>query len=207
VKPPRPSRTSEDKRAARASKQLRRRRNPDGAFTTFRMSELYRYFNWRYGAAPLPDDDDGRDSIRLVFQVLSTTTSPGHRMVDVARIWAPWLPADELAALVADVVAHPRRFKADTIAVRLGITKQIRDELDLRTIGACDETAEQRKIRRVEAQRLTNEQKRRAAGALTRAQIRERCKNRPLPWRDDGVDRSTWYRRKKRAALALKAAA
>ena len=151
MKPPRPSRTSEDKRAARASKQLRRRRNPEGGFTTFRMSELYTYFNWRYGAAPLPDDDDGRDSIKLVFQVLSTTTSPEHRMVDVARIWAPWLPADELAALVADVVAHPRRFKAGTIAARLGITAAIRKLLDLRTIGAVDESAEQRKIRRIEA--------------------------------------------------------
>ena len=37
--------------------------------------------------------------------------------------------------------------------------------MDLRTIGAIDETAEQRKARRIETQRLIAEQKRRARGA------------------------------------------
>jgi hypothetical protein len=169
------------------------------------MAELYRYFNKRFGAAPLPDDDDGRDSIKLVFQVLSTTNDAARRMYSVAGTWAPWMPADELAAMVDDVVANPRRFKADTIAGRLGITKAIRDELDLRTIGAIDETAEQRKERRRETQRLIAQQKRRDAGALTRAETRQRCTNRKKPWRDDGIDRSTWYRRRKRAALAAAA--
>jgi hypothetical protein len=54
VKPPRPTRTNEDIRAARAAKRIRRGRNPWGAFIAFRMAELYRYFNKRYGAAPLP---------------------------------------------------------------------------------------------------------------------------------------------------------
>jgi hypothetical protein len=49
------------------------------------------------------------------------------------------MPADELASLIADVTANPRRFKADTVAARLGITAEIRTRLDLRTIGAIDE--------------------------------------------------------------------
>jgi hypothetical protein len=60
-------------------------------------------------------------------------------MAGVARTWAPWMPADELASLIADVTANPRRFKADTVAARLGITAEIRTRLDLRTIGAIDE--------------------------------------------------------------------
>jgi hypothetical protein len=34
---------------------------------------------------------------------------------------------------------------------------------------------------------------------LTRQEIRLRCAMRPMPWRDLGVDRSTWYRRRQRA--------
>jgi hypothetical protein len=37
---------------------------------------------------------------------------------------------------------------------------------------------------------------------LTRTEIRLRCVLAPRPWRDAGVDRSTWYRRRKRAQQA-----
>jgi hypothetical protein len=37
---------------------------------------------------------------------------------------------------------------------------------------------------------------------LNRAEIRLRSAMKPLPWRDAGCDRSTWYRRKKRALTA-----
>jgi hypothetical protein len=41
---------------------------------------------------------------------------------------------------------------------------------------------------------------------LTRAEIRLRCMTQPRPWRDIGCDRSTWYRRRKRALLAAQTA-
>jgi hypothetical protein len=175
------------------------RRNPGGAFITFRMAELFRYFNHLYGAAPLPNDDAGRDDIKLMFQVLSTTTSPDHRMVDVARTWAPWLPEGELAALVADVVEHPRRFKADTIAVRLGITDDIRILLDLRTIGAIDRPAKQRKADREERARLAKEQKRRSAKIPSLAEMRV-SRQKKQPWQAAGISRATWYRRRQQVA-------
>jgi hypothetical protein len=196
---PRPSRTNEDIRAARALKRIRHGRNPWGAFIAFRMAELYRYFNKRFGAAPLPDDDDGRDSIKLVFQVLSTTNDAARRMYSVAGTWAPWLPADDLAALVDDVVAHPRRFKADTIAERLGITNEIRIKLDLRTIGAVDRPAKQRKADREERARLAKEQKRRAADIPSLAEVRA-ARQKKQPWQAAGISRSTWYRRRPQAA-------
>jgi hypothetical protein len=123
--------------AERAEARKKRRRwSASVVFVTIRMAELFRVFVHSYGGAGLPDDDAGRDDLKLMFQVLSTTHDAAHRMYSVARAWAPWMPADELAALVADVAAHPRRFKADTIAARLGITAEIRALLDLRTIGA-----------------------------------------------------------------------
>lgn len=187
------------RRQERADARKRRRRFAGPAIVTFRMAELFRVFCHLYGGAPLPDDDDGRDSIKLVFQVLSTTGNAAGRMVDVARTWAPWLPPDELEALVADVVARPRRFKADTIAARLGITAAIREQLALRTIGAIDKPAEQRAAERREQQRQAKEQKRRAAGVPTIADARA-IRARKTPWIAAGVSRSTWYRQRQRAA-------
>jgi hypothetical protein len=38
---------------------------------------------------------------------------------------------------------------------------------------------------------------------LNRGEIRMRCASAPAPWRDAGCDRSTWYRRKRRAAVKV----
>jgi hypothetical protein len=196
---PRSRPTREDQAASRAHRRGQARRSTGGpSIVTLRMAELYRVFNHRYGGAPLPDDDSGRDDLRVAFQTLSTSGKAAERMAGVARTWAPWMPADELTSLIADAVANPRRFKADTIAARLGITMEIRTLLNLRTIGATDVTAEQRKEDRREAARLAKEHERRAAGKLTVAQIRARCAAKPRPWRDAGIDRSTWYRQRQR---------
>jgi hypothetical protein len=129
------------------------------------MAELFRVFGRVYGCAQLPDDDAGRDDLRLAFQSLSTSGKAAQRMASVARTWAPWMPADELASLIADTVANPRRFKADTVAARLGITAKLRTLLSLRTIGAIDKPLEQRRKERREMQRLAKQHKRRADGA------------------------------------------
>jgi hypothetical protein len=186
---------------AEARKRRQRRRYTGPALVTLRMAELFCYFNssYGYGGAPLPDDDAGRDDLKLAFQVLSTTQDAAGRMVSVARVWAPWYPADELAALVADVAAHPRRFKADTIAARLGITAEIRTALELRTIGAIDKPAEVRAAERREQQRLAKVKKRRAAGIPTIAEARA-ARTRKEPWVEAGIPRSTWYRRRQQAA-------
>lgn len=187
------------RRQERAEIRKKRRRFTGPAIVTLRMAELFRVFVRYYGSAPLPDDDDGRDSLKLAFQVLSTTGGAGNRMVDIARIWAPWMAVAELDALVADVVAHPRRFKADTVAARLGMTDEIRTLLKLRTIGAIDKTAQQRAAERKEKQRLAKEQKRRAAGIPTIAETRA-ARARREPWIAAGIPRSTWYRRRRVAA-------
>jgi hypothetical protein len=177
----------------------KRRRFTTPALVTFRMAELYRYFNWRYGAAPLPDDDDGRDSLKLAFQIISTTHDAPRRMVNIAQTWAPWLAGLELDQLLDDVAGHPRRFKADTVAARLGITAEIRSLLDLRTIGAIDKPAAVRAAERQEQQRLAKEQKRRAAGVVTIAEARAKRTGKK-PWRKAGISRATWYRRRQQAA-------
>jgi hypothetical protein len=163
------------------------------------MAELFDYFNWLYGKAPLPDDDAGRDDLKLMFQVLSTTRDAARRMVDVARTWAPWFPPDELEALVADVVAHPRRFKADTVAARLGLTAAVRALLKIKTIGAIDQSAEDRAEARRLRKLLDKQQQRQAAGARRRAQYETQSVQQQQPWQALGVSRRTWYRRNRTA--------
>jgi hypothetical protein len=41
---------------------------------------------------------------------------------------------------------------------------------------------------------------------LTRLEIRIRCVTAPRPWHDAGIDRSTFYRRQKRALLSTQTA-
>jgi hypothetical protein len=182
-----------------ARKRRQRRRFTGPAIVTLRMAEIFRVFCHRYGSAPLPDDDAGREDIRLAFQVLSACHDAASRMFSVARVWAPWLPADELAALVDDIAARARRFKADTVAARMGITDALRKELKLKTIGAIDKPAEVRAAERREQQRLAKEQKRRAAGIPTLAEMRA-TPARKKPWIEAGIPRSTWYRRRQQAA-------
>jgi hypothetical protein len=197
---PRSRPTREDQAAARANRRDKARKSTGAALiVTLRMAEIYRVLEDRHGGQPLPDDDAGRDDIRLLFQTLSTSGLAAERMANMASTWAPWMPADELTSLIADAAANPRRFKADTVAARLGITTEIRTRLGLRTIGAIDETAEQRKQKRREKQRLAAERKRRAAGILTIAEARKISASRK-PWRNAGISRATWYRQRQRAA-------
>ena len=192
---PRSRPTAEDQRKSRANRRDKARRSfrTSVSFVTLRMAELYRVFERFYRGELLPHDDDGRDSLKLAFQVLSTTGNAATRMAAIATTWAPWIPPDELAGLIAEVVANPRRFKADTIAARLGITAAIRAELNLRTIGAIDFPIEQRRTHRREMQRLAREQKRRAAGIVPIKQARA-SRASPKPWLAAGMSRSSWYR-------------
>jgi hypothetical protein len=194
---PRSRPTREDQAASRAHRRDRARKSFGApAIVTLRMAELFRVFSHVYGGAQLPDDDAGRDDLRLAFQSLSTSSKAAERMDSVARSWAPWMPANELASLIDDTVANPRRFKADTVAARLGITAELRTLLSLRTIGAIDKPVEQRRKERREMQRLAKQHKRRAAGALPIEQARMNRAGRK-PWLAAGVSRATWYRRQK----------
>jgi hypothetical protein len=75
-----PSYPDQVRRQERAEARKRRRRFITPVIVTFRMAELFKVFCYVYGGAPLPDDDDGRDSMKLVFQVLSTTSRADLRM-------------------------------------------------------------------------------------------------------------------------------
>jgi len=65
-----------------AARKKKARPIPRPALMTFRMAELFDYFNSPYGCggAPLPDDDAGRGRHQLMVQVLSTSHDAASRM-------------------------------------------------------------------------------------------------------------------------------
>jgi hypothetical protein len=185
--------------AERAEIRRRYRRSPVG-IAALRVAELEREFGDRYGGEILPDDDAGRDDVKIMLDHLARRTGDVEQRM---ALWldsrAPWCTGEERMALIARIIAKPLRYHADTLARKIGLTAERRARLKIRTIGAVDETTEQRKEKRRERQRLAKERKRRAAGVLTIAEARM-IRARREPWRTAGISRATWYRRRQKAA-------
>lgn len=113
-------------------------------------------------------------------------------------MWPPWMSAAEARELAEEVIARPREWKADDLAAELGVTMALRDALHLRTIGAIDCNARQRKRLRRKRDAAAKAAKRLAAGARPHAESTERTR----PWEAEGISRVTYYRRRKAAREA-----
>ncbi len=164
------------------SERRRKGRGARGRFSMagLRCAELERLFAARYGHE-LPDDDAGRADVVIMLHHLARCAA--H---------APWLAAAaELEAMLDDVIEKPRRWRADILAERLGLTAAERRRLRITSIGAIDQSKAERLADRKQRKRLASRERRRAQGARQRDAI-------PLtisqPWRSAGVSRSTWYR-------------
>lgn len=165
-------------------------------FVTLRVAHLRRWFLERYASSGgvLPDDADGRLCLRLQLDHLANTVEPRRRMIGCANTWAPWMHNDEREALVDQVLARPRRYRADTLARLLSVTDADRRRLKLWTIGAIDRTAEQRKQDRRTRSRDAKEAQRRADGVKPRILYLTELLARPKPWASAGMSRASWYR-------------
>lgn len=101
------------------------------------------------------------------------------------------LPPDEVLAIVTN--ARMRSWKADELAKFLAVTKEIRDQLQLRTIGATDFNKRQR----------IADRKRKARLRMRAVRARQQAgKSRPIsvaeskPWELENISRASWYRRR-----------
>src|SRR5690606_16550757 len=91
---------------------------------------------------------------------------------------------------------HYRPISQDALANMLNLKDEERTRLRIRTIGACDVTAAQRRKRqkgkkRV-ADRLAKQKARRAAGMLPRADYLAASHSQTKPWEHFGCSRRTW---------------
>jgi hypothetical protein len=166
-----------------------------------RVAELQKLFAHLYGdgsseAYVLPDDDAGRDNAFIMICHLALCpVAPRWRRLNWLKAHAPWMPAREQMKLLNRRVLT---FKADTLALRLGVTFAMRQRLGFRTIGAYDVTRTMRDIwvarEQREKDRTSSEARRRKAGAKSRAQYLAESDSRRKPWLAFGWSRRTWHR-------------
>jgi hypothetical protein len=104
------------------------------------------------------------------------------------------MTGSDLEALIEDTLKQPRRWRADRLAWRLGLTIADRDALGITTIGAVDMEANKRIGRRREKNRAAEAAKRRARGVCPRQKYEAGSISREKPWEALGISRATWYR-------------
>lgn len=163
-----------------------------------RLREVEAILEDNYGGKQLPNDDAGRADLFIVAQHIYGLGGDVVRHVkDFAAMWASWLSPAEARTLIEEVIARPRKWKADSLAKEMGVTKEQRDRLlgGLTTIGAIDCTAKQRKRLRRKRRAGDCAARRLADGAKPHAESAEQTK----PWEAAGMSRRTWYRHRKMA--------
>lgn len=184
-----------ERREARNRKAWKR---PIG-IAALRVAELDREFTDRYGGMVLPDDDSARDDIEIMLHHLARRSrEPQRKIPQWLGARAPWLTGDERDTMVAKVLANPLRFRADTLAARIGLTAERRARLKIRTIGAIDQTAAERKEARRRGSIERKRAKRRAAGIPQRPEQSGQSITARAPWEAAGICRRTWFRRRAR---------
>jgi hypothetical protein len=159
-----------------------------------RANEIAALVRHRHGR--LPDTDD-----RCIYLEAAAHHLGDDDLAFALENWArrlgAVLPSEEINALVQQVQASPRRFRADPLAKWLKVTYRERTKLKLTTIGCIDVTRAQRTRLRKERQRLRQEARRRARGAMSRAEYRANSISQQKPWQATGESRATWYRHRR----------
>jgi hypothetical protein len=169
------------------------------SMAALRVADIARLFADRYGAG-LPDDDAGRDDVRIMVHHLALMSGDQvKRITSWIASRAPWMAPDAAQHLIEQAIAKPLRWRADKLAVRLNLTAADRSRLGIKTIGACDLTKAEREAARKARKRQTERKGRRAKGVKPRAEYLATSAERAKPWLAEGISRRTWYRRQRAA--------
>jgi hypothetical protein len=162
-----PDKVRKQERAEIRKRYERRRKGPPvlGPPASVRVAEIGRVLIDRWGET-LPHDDAGADDAFIMCHHLARRAGdPVVRMQDWLDQRAPWMPPADRQALIERVLARPLRWKADTLAKRLGPSAAVRTRLKIKSIGAIDQTSAER----AEIRRLTKIEYKRNRRAARRA--------------------------------------
>lgn len=162
------------------------------------LSKLARFWHPDgHGDYVLPDTPNGR------YLAIALITHRRHHpnlmqwLIQFSCERAPWLEPDEID------VARLRPHKADILGRLLQLTASDRAELSITTIGACDQTREQRAALRKAKKQEQQRSRRRTAGSMPREEYEAKSLSRLTPWKAEGISRSTWYRRQRAIETSL----
>jgi hypothetical protein len=173
---------------------LQPRQRGEIALATLRLAEIERLLAYRYGSA-LPDDDSGRDDLRIVADhIMLKRGEVAEHIAGWARLWAPWLSSEELAAVIERAADDsPQLYSKVRLGIRLGLTKAERDLLHITTFRYPGQTDEVMAEERREKDRLRKAARRAEARAGKPPSERS-----TEPWRALGISRRTYYRNKRK---------
>ena len=167
------------------------------SLATIRVNELTKLFRARHGYQ-LPNTTAGRDHAAIMCSHLAECAqSPARRIDNWLSLWCPWLTVGEAAAIRAECIDSPKRWKAKTLGFRLRLTDTDRTTLGIRTIAAVDITPEAQTQRRKDKARLRAQQWRAKHRKQTRAQYLASIKATTKPWLELGISRAAWYSRQR----------
>ncbi|WP_323011186.1 hypothetical protein [Paracoccus sp. (in: a-proteobacteria)] len=161
-------------------------------FERLRIGEINKIIRFRHGGPVLTDDG-------IIYLEASA-----HHFQDAAQAvrWAAkWCPSLSEETVMAAL--HGRLngvgISADRLALNLRVSVAERQALDLRTIGAIGQTADDRRSIRRERDRLNKEAARQAARSEQPAKTKLKDAR---PWEALGISRATYFRRRKVASPA-----
>ena len=159
-----------------------------------REAEIGRLFEHRYGGESymLPDDDAGRDDALLMVHHQVKLAHGRARAWNWLAMCCPWMNGDEAKHIIARACAQDWSFEADRLAERLGLTFDLRNGLEITTIGSVDVGKAGRKKVRGAKDRKYQAAKRLASGATPRKLSISQLE----PWinRPEPMSRPEWYR-------------
>ena len=114
-----------------------------------RLSELTRWLDDTYGAGVELDPNAQSIKIARIFAhhmaALPDTSRRAKAWIDR---YTPWLSLASQEVLFAEIADKPLKWSADVLAWKIGLKDEQRTRLKIKTIGAVDCNADQRKERR-----------------------------------------------------------
>lgn len=169
-----------------------------------RTREIERLIRARHGDA-VPETDDASiyaEAIAAIYYVEFSEDDYVKLTSGWCRRWYPWADQHYVEAIVYErTKVRFRSISQDALGHMLKLTDEERTRLNIRTIGACDVTAVQRRKRQKQkkrdADRLAKQKARRAAGVRPRAEYLATSLTRSKPWEFFGCSRRTWELRGK----------
>ena len=199
-----------DKRPSQSER--RERRSPEASM---RLAEVEKVLTHLFGGPVDTDDAEHLSPImasavawKIAARAATGTPTLTRQVAEHLRRWFPTLTVSQRGALAFKAASERVYLPADAVAQALGVTMALRQQLGLTTIGACDVSKRKRKaIVRKEKRardRDTQETRRRAAGAVPRADYVERSVAQIA--RLAGVSRKTIYAWKAAGVLEAKLA-
>jgi hypothetical protein len=194
----------------------RRKRKKNFDRNAMRRSEIIRFA--RYTRAMEREGDRRRSLVAFVWHypdaddLVWSVMYAGSWMLMPAIVNKPRpgdLPPPEMKAepvseaeacgIVDEALAVNPIFGCDRLAKFLGLTYDVRNKLKIRTIGSIDIKKRARmEIRRV-LDKVKHENRRRAAGVLSRDEYEANSLSRTQPWKVLGMSRRTWERHRNKA--------